>query len=95
MVDPDAPSRKNPRAAQWLHWILANVEGGEEEEEMEEESSWHFLFLQVNAWYLGKTWREMKWQHMQDPHHQKGKNSVIYEMAQNEQNNCNFKTRTN
>ena len=32
MVDPDAPSRKNPRAAQWLHWILTNVEGGEEEE---------------------------------------------------------------
>merc|ERR1712212_444851 len=27
MVDPDAPSRKNPRAAQWLHWILTNVEG--------------------------------------------------------------------
>jgi len=27
MVDPDAPSRKNPRAAQWLHWILTNVKG--------------------------------------------------------------------
>ena len=27
MVDPDAPSRKNPRAAQWLHWILTNVDG--------------------------------------------------------------------
>ena len=27
MVDPDAPSRKNPRAAQWLHWILTNVQG--------------------------------------------------------------------
>merc|ERR1712080_321771 len=27
MVDPDAPSRKNPRAAQWLHWILTNDDG--------------------------------------------------------------------
>ena len=27
MVDPDAPSRENPRAAQWLHWILTNVDG--------------------------------------------------------------------
>merc|ERR1712080_795662 len=27
MIDPDAPSRKNPRAAQWLHWILTNVDG--------------------------------------------------------------------
>jgi len=27
MVDLDAPSRKNPRAAQWLHWILINVQG--------------------------------------------------------------------
>merc|ERR1712212_572894 len=27
MVDPDAPSRKNPRAAQWLHWIVINVDG--------------------------------------------------------------------
>ena len=29
MVDPDAPSRKNPRAAQWLHWIFTNVDGKE------------------------------------------------------------------
>ena len=49
MVDPDAPSRKNPRAAQWLHWILTNVEGGEEEE-TDEDSSLHFLLPhQVNA----------------------------------------------
>lgn len=27
MVDPDAPSRKNPRAAQWIHWIVINVDG--------------------------------------------------------------------
>merc|ERR1712226_599209 len=27
MVDPDVPSRKNPRAAQWLHWIITNVKG--------------------------------------------------------------------
>ena len=33
MVDPDAPSRKNPRAAQWLHWILTNVDGEEEEDD--------------------------------------------------------------
>merc|ERR1712200_210415 len=27
MVDPDAPSRNNPRAAQWIHWIVINVDG--------------------------------------------------------------------
>merc|ERR1719350_91919 len=27
MVDPDAPSRKNPRAAQWNHWLVTNIEG--------------------------------------------------------------------
>merc|ERR1711915_238884 len=27
MVDPDAPSRKNPRAAQWNHWLLTNIKG--------------------------------------------------------------------
>eukprot|EP00092_Neocalanus_flemingeri_P001235 GFUD01001317.1.p1 GENE.GFUD01001317.1~~GFUD01001317.1.p1 ORF type:complete len:189 (-),score=60.19 GFUD01001317.1:81-647(-) len=27
MVDPDAPSRENPRAAQWNHWLVTNVEG--------------------------------------------------------------------
>jgi len=25
MVDPDAPSRKNPRAAQWNHWIVTDI----------------------------------------------------------------------
>merc|ERR1719184_12230 len=27
MVDPDAPSRENPRAAQWNHWLVTNIEG--------------------------------------------------------------------
>ena len=27
MVDPDAPSRENPRAAQWNHWLVTNVDG--------------------------------------------------------------------
>ena len=27
MVDPDAPSRGNPRAAPWLHWLVTNIRG--------------------------------------------------------------------
>merc|ERR1712235_8689 len=27
MVDPDAPSRQDPKAAQWLHWLVVNVPG--------------------------------------------------------------------
>ena len=27
MVDPDAPSRDNPTAAQWLHWLVVNIPG--------------------------------------------------------------------
>ena len=33
----------------------------------------YHLHFQVNAYSLGKTWQEKKLQHMQDPHHQKGK----------------------
>ena len=29
MVDPDAPSRDNPTAAQWLHWLVVNIPGEE------------------------------------------------------------------
>ena len=29
MMDPDAPSRQNPKAAQWLHWLVVNVSGDE------------------------------------------------------------------
>merc|ERR1712179_113008 len=29
MVDPDAPSRKNPRAAQWNHWIVTDIKGSD------------------------------------------------------------------
>eukprot|EP00483_Globobulimina_turgida_P003734 UN03740 len=25
MVDPDAPSHTNPRAAEWLHWMVTNI----------------------------------------------------------------------
>jgi len=32
MVDPDAPSRDNPRAAQWNHWLVTNVEGSDLQE---------------------------------------------------------------
>ncbi|KAM4036458.1 phosphatidylethanolamine-binding protein 4 isoform 2-T2 [Anomaloglossus baeobatrachus] len=27
MVDPDAPSRQNPRAKYWRHWMLADIQG--------------------------------------------------------------------
>lgn len=27
MLDPDAPSRKDPKFAQWLHWLVVNVPG--------------------------------------------------------------------
>ena len=30
MVDPDAPTRDNPTAAQWLHWLVVNIPGKEE-----------------------------------------------------------------
>jgi len=29
MVDPDAPSRDNPTAAQWLHWLVVNIPGSD------------------------------------------------------------------
>ena len=29
MMDPDAPSRQNPKAAQWLHWLVVNISGDE------------------------------------------------------------------
>merc|ERR1712080_36615 len=29
MVDPDAPSRSNPVAAQWKHWLVINVSGND------------------------------------------------------------------
>jgi phosphatidylethanolamine-binding protein (PEBP) family uncharacterized protein len=27
MMDPDAPSRQNPKAAEWLHWLIINISG--------------------------------------------------------------------
>lgn len=27
MVDPDAPNRADPKAAQWLHWLVVNIPG--------------------------------------------------------------------
>merc|ERR1711983_414382 len=27
VVDPDAPSRDDPKAAQWLHWLVVNIPG--------------------------------------------------------------------
>jgi len=32
MVDPDAPSRANPVAAQWLHWAILNIPSDELED---------------------------------------------------------------
>lgn len=28
MVDPDAPSRHNPKNREWLHWLVVNIPGG-------------------------------------------------------------------
>jgi len=28
MLDPDAPSRKNPKFRSWLHWIVINIQSG-------------------------------------------------------------------
>merc|ERR1712032_1459277 len=27
MLDPDAPSRDNPKCRSWLHWVVVNLEG--------------------------------------------------------------------
>jgi hypothetical protein len=27
MMDPDAPSRQNPKAGEWLHWLIINISG--------------------------------------------------------------------
>ncbi|KAF6213484.1 hypothetical protein GE061_011204 [Apolygus lucorum] len=27
MTDPDAPSRKDPKAREWLHWLVGNIPG--------------------------------------------------------------------
>ncbi|RWS24317.1 phosphatidylethanolamine binding protein-like isoform 1 [Leptotrombidium deliense] len=32
MVDPDAPSRQRPTAAEWLHWLVINIQGNAKEE---------------------------------------------------------------
>jgi len=29
MVDPDAPSRGNPKARNWLHWVVCNIPGSQ------------------------------------------------------------------
>lgn len=29
LVDPDAPSPENPVMAQWLHWLVVNIPGGD------------------------------------------------------------------
>ncbi|CAB3256900.1 unnamed protein product [Arctia plantaginis] len=29
MIDPDAPSRHNPRFREWQHWLVGNVPGSE------------------------------------------------------------------
>ena len=29
VVDPDAPSRANPKAGEWHHWLVVNIPGGD------------------------------------------------------------------
>ncbi|XP_059044833.1 protein D2-like [Achroia grisella] len=29
MVDPDAPSRENPKFREWAHWLVGNIYGGD------------------------------------------------------------------
>lgn len=29
MVDPDAPSRENPKFREWHHWLVGNIQGGD------------------------------------------------------------------
>lgn len=29
MVDPDAPSRENPKFREWHHWLIGNIQGGD------------------------------------------------------------------
>lgn len=31
MVDPDAPSRENPKFREWHHWLVGNIQGGDME----------------------------------------------------------------
>ena len=48
MVDPDAPSRDNPTAAQWLHWLVVNIPG-KRKRSISDQS--HFVFrLRSEGW---------------------------------------------
>merc|ERR1711973_227957 len=29
MLDPDAPSRRNPKFGNWLHWVVVNLRNGD------------------------------------------------------------------
>ena len=29
MIDPDAPSKTNPKCRSWLHWMVTNIKGGD------------------------------------------------------------------
>ena len=31
MTDPDAPSRANPKAGEWNHWLVINIPGNKTE----------------------------------------------------------------
>lgn len=28
-LDPDAPSRANPKFGEWLHWLIVNIKGND------------------------------------------------------------------
>ena len=32
MTDPDAPTRTNPKMAEWQHWLVVNIPGNKVEE---------------------------------------------------------------
>ena len=51
MVDPDAPSRDNPTAAQWLHWLVVNIPGRREILGLRS-SIILFTFIQAQIWVL-------------------------------------------
>jgi phosphatidylethanolamine-binding protein (PEBP) family uncharacterized protein len=38
MMDPDAPSRQNPKAGEWLHWLILNISGKQGSQGKKEET---------------------------------------------------------
>ncbi|KAI6028955.1 phosphatidylethanolamine-binding protein [Pisolithus marmoratus] len=51
MTDPDAPSRKNPRLAQWRHWVVTGIKAPQLTEAVTGHLSAHFTELPVTPYY--------------------------------------------